>query len=187
MKKITILFMAILGLCGVLFMGTAPASAAEPTEEQTQETSLADAFLDALKEKYGDQWQQYYDAIIAEWGTVEEYLLSLVPEDAPEAVQDAAQGVADFLRDNQGVIVTVAAVLCVVIVAIVGGAVRSGIKKLFARLFADQNKKSRAMIAQSNALNALMGENKKFEDKKAALSCANEEMMKGDVDEETDV
>lgn len=68
-----------------------------PTETLDAETSpcadievaeidgLLEGFVEKLKAKYGADWETYYNAILAEWGSVEDYLLSLAGERADPA------------------------------------------------------------------------------------------------------
>ena len=78
----------------------------EPTEVEEQapgESEPSDAvqqFIDGLKEQYGQEWMTYYNAIIAEWGTVENYLMSLLPDDSPDVVKDAWLAFVAWTRDN---------------------------------------------------------------------------------------
>lgn len=137
-KKLFIVFLAavllLFGLSATCVYVTACAeetvqeTPAEPQEPATEEEpgqpdetpqegegggiqALIEGFIAQLKDKYGDQWQQYYDAIIAEWGTVEQYLLSLVPEDAPDVVKDGWTSFVDWTRENWVVLAAIGATI----------------------------------------------------------------------------
>ena len=163
-----------------------PATEEEPgqSDETPQEgegggiQALIEGFITQLKDKYGDQWQQYYDAIIAEWGTVEQYLLSLVPEDAPDVVKDGWTSFVDWTRENWVVLAAIGATVCVIIIIVFGKKIFDAVKKFFLSVFRSTNKQYKVLLAQNNAIFALLGDNPKFEEQRAALKSANEEMMK---------
>ena len=48
----------------------------EPTDGSETE-NLVDRFIANLKDKYGDDYEYYLNAILEQWGSVEAYLLSL--------------------------------------------------------------------------------------------------------------
>lgn len=141
---------------------------------------LIDGFIAQLKERYGDQWQQYYDRIIADWGTVEQYLLSLVPDDSPDVVKDGWQQFIAWLGEYSPVWGSVLAAVFVIIVIVFGKKALNAIKNFFLSLFRSKNKEYQALTAQNEALLALLGENPKFEERRAALKASNEEMAKDD-------
>lgn len=54
--------------------------------ENRELDGLVEGFLAKLRAKYGDGYEAYLDVILSEWGTVEDYLLSLAGErDDPAA------------------------------------------------------------------------------------------------------
>lgn len=176
---------------------TAQETPAEPQEPATEEEQgqpdetpqegegsgmqlLIDGFIAQLKERYGDQWQQYYDRIIADWGTVEQYLLSLVPDDSPDVVKDGWQQFIAWLGEYSPVWGSVLAAVFVIIVIVFGKKALNAIKNFFLSLFRSKNKEYQALTAQNEALLALLGENPKFEERRAALKASNEEMAKDD-------
>ena len=167
----------------------APVEPREPSDGQDGETddgaqsglqTLVDGFITQLKDKYGDQWQQYYDAIIAEWGTVEQYLLSLVPEDSPDVVKDGWQEAVSWLGEYSPIWGSILAAVLVIIVIVFGKKALNALKNFFLSLFRSKNKEYQALTAQNEALLALLGENPKFEENRAALKASNKEMAKDD-------
>ena len=164
--------------------------AAEEEQGQPEETpqegegsgmrALIDGFITQLKEKYGDQWQQYYDRIIADWGTVEQYLLSLVPEDSPDVVKSGWEEFIAWLGEYSPVWASILAAVLVIIVIVFGKKALTAIKNFFVSLFKSKNKEYQALTAQNEALLALLGENPKFEERRAALKASSEEMAKDD-------
>lgn len=142
--------------------------------------ALIDGFIAQLQARYGDQWQQYYDRIIADWGTVEQYLLSLVPEDSPDVVKSGWEEFVSWLGEYSPVWASILAAILVIIVVVFGKKALTAIKNFFVSLFKSKNKEYQALTAQNEALLALLGENPKFEERRAALKASNEEMAKDD-------
>lgn len=166
-----------------------PVETQEPSDGQDGETddgtqgglqTLVDSFIAELKARYGDQWQQYYDAIITEWGTVEQYLLSLVPEDSPDVVKDGWQEAVSWLGEYSPIWGSILAAILVIIVIVFGKKALNALKNFFLSLFRSKNKEYQALTAQNEALLALLGENPKFEENRAALKASNKEMAKDD-------
>lgn len=166
-----------------------PVEPQEPSDGQDVETddgaqsglqTLVDSFIAELKARYGDQWQQYYDAIISEWGTVEQYLLSLVPEDSPDVVKDGWQEAVSWLGEYSPIWGSILAAVLVIIVIVFGKKALNALKNFFLSLFRSKNKEYNALTAQNEALLALLGENPKFEENRAALKASNKEMAKDD-------
>ena len=190
MKKIAVLIIVLLGLCGVLFMGNA--SAAEVAEEpaQVSESGLAEEFIQTLKDRYGEQWETYYNAILDEWGTVEAFLLSAMPDGAPDVAKDGWNKFVDWTRENWVIIAAVGAVVLTVIVVLFGkkcvGLIVGFFKKMFSlvgKLFSGVNLLYKNAKAQNDALLALMGNNPRFSAQRDALNATNEEMMKDEEDD----
>ena len=157
-----------------------------PPEETPQEGesggvgALVQQFIDDLKAQYGEQWQQYYDAIIAEWGTVEEYLLSLMPEDAPDPVKNAWTAFVDWTRENwvilAGIAATVLAVVAVICYVVVKRHASDFVKGKFQKQYDESNKQSAALRAQSRALLAILGSNPKFDEIREELKKTEESL-----------
>lgn len=190
MKKIAVLIIMLLGLCGVLFMGNA--SAAEVAEEpaQVSESGLAEEFIQTLKDRYGEQWETYYNAILDEWGTVEAFLLSAMPDGAPDVAKNGWNKFIDWTRENWVIIAAVGAVVLTVIVVLFGkkcvGLIVGFFKKMFSlvgKLFSGVNLLYKNAKAQNDALLALMGNNPRFSAQRDALNATNEEMMKDEEDD----
>ena len=181
-KKLFIVFLAavllLFGLsatcvyvaaCAEETVQEAPVEPQDPSDGQDGETD--DGAQSGLQ-------TQYYDAIIAEWGTVEQYLLSLVPEDAPDVVKDGWTSFVDWTRENWVVLAAIGATVCVIIIIVFGKKIFDAVKKFFLSVFRSTNKQYKVLLAQNNAIFALLGDNPKFEEQRAALKSANEEMMK---------
>ena len=190
MKKIAVLIMAILGLCGVLFMGNASVADAAEEPAQTTESGLAEEFIQTLKDRYGEQWETYYNAILDEWGTVEAFLLSAMPDGAPDVAKNGWNKFVDWTRENWVVIAAVSAVVLTVIVVLFGkkcvGLIVGFFKKMFSlvgKLFSGVNLLYKNAKAQNDALLALMGNNPRFSAQRDALNATNEEMMKDEEDD----
>lgn len=202
-KRIIAAVIAAVFLFAAVFFTTATlaASAAEtPTEtpavtdgespEAPQDglQELVDSFIEGLRAKYGAEWQTYYDAILNEWGSVEAYLLSLVPDDAPDPVKSGWEAFVAWLGEYSPVWGSILAIVLVIFAALFGRSVVTKIKDFvaaildkFKTLFSSVNKQYDVLKAQNDALMKLLGDTPKFEEQRKALEKANEEMNKDDV------
>lgn len=161
--------------------GQAPAEEEEqaPAEEEEQdpgESEPSDAvqqFIDGLKEQYGQEWMTYYNAIIAEWGTVENYLMSLLPDDSPDVVKDAWLAFVAWTRDNWTILAaigaTIAACAGVVLYVVLKRKANAFMQKKFNNIYDEYNKQSAAIKAQNAMLIAMSGSNPRFEEQRNAL------------------
>ena len=151
----------------------------DPAEEEEQdpgESEPSDAvqqFIDGLKEQYGQEWMTYYNAIIAEWGTVENYLMSLLPDDSPDVVKDAWLAFVAWTRDNWTILAaigaTIAACAGVVLYVVLKRKANAFMQKKFNNIYDEYNKQSAAIKAQNAMLIAMSGSNPRFEEQRNAL------------------
>ena len=161
----------------------------EPTEDEPVTDDPSDAvqqFIDGLKEKYGNDWTTYYNAILAQWGTVENYLMSLLPEDSPDVVKDAWLAFVAWTRDNWVILAAIGATIASAVSVIVYVFTKKRAKAFmlsayddkFAKIYEEYNKQSAAIKAQNAALIALTGANPKFEETRAALKQTGDDLDK---------
>lgn len=159
----------------------------EPTEDEPVTDEPSDAvqqFIDGLKEQYGNNWTTYYNAILAQWGTVENYLMSLLPEDSPDVVKDAWLALVAWTRDNWVILAAIGATIASAVGVIVYVFAKKRAKAFmlsayddkFAKLYEEYNKQSAAIKAQNAALIALTGANPKYEETRAALQKTGDEL-----------
>lgn len=152
----------------------------EPTDgEETGEDglkTLVEGFLAQLRVKYGDEYEIYYNAILADWGSIEQYLLSLVNEDTPDAVASGWTAFVKWLGEYSPVWGSILAVTLVITVIVFGKKAlnkvvswATGANGKFKTLFEEINKIDSAQAAQNSALIKLLGENDKFKEERAAL------------------
>ena len=161
----------------------------EPTEDEPVTDEPSDAvqqFIDGLKEQYGNNWTTYYNAIIAQWGTVENYLMSLLPEDSPDVVKDAWLAFVAWTRDNWVILAAIGATIASAVGVIVYVFTKKRAKAFmlsayddkFAKIYEEYNKQSAAIKAQNAALIALTGANPKYEETRAALQKTGDDLDK---------
>lgn len=148
----------------------------EPTEDEPATDDPSDAvqqFIDGLKEQYGNDWTTYYNAILAQWGTVENYLMSLLPEDSPDVVKDAWLAFVAWTRDNWTILAaigaTIAACAGVVLYVVLKRKANAFMQKKFNNIYDEYNKQSAAIKAQNAMLIAMSGSNPRFEEQRNAL------------------
>lgn len=196
-----IVSLAVCGLFCMLFMGNAatatyadegpqetPVEDELPSEETRDENglkSLVDGFIARLKAKYGDDYETYYNAILAEWGSVEEYLLSLADK-SPDAAANGWKNFVKFLDTYKSIWMPILAVAALATVILLGKKffkkiINIIVEKIFQRLKnigSELNKIEESQIVQNAAIEKLLGVNKRFEDERESLRNSSEELKK---------
>lgn len=196
-RLVALILAGVFFAASVLFFVGATKPAEQPVnacaEEQEEETesdlnALVEGFLSRLRAKYGEDYERYYQAILADWGSVEAYLLSLVDEDIPDVAADGWRAFVKWLGEYSPVWGGILAVLCIIVVLAFGkkalGRIKDFVKMVlekFRTLFTSVNKQYAVLKAQNDALMSLLGENPKFAEKRKALEEANGEIEKDDV------
>lgn len=149
--------------------------------------TLVDGFLAQLKAKYGEDYELYYNAILAEWGSVEAYLISLIDEQTPDIAADGWRAFVAWLGEYSPVWGSILAVLCVLVVIVFGkkalkrvGEWLTGAGGKFKTIFASINKMYAAHIAEQKAILRLLGENEKFKAEREALEQSVKEIEADD-------
>lgn len=164
--------------------GQAPAEGEEQDPDESEPSDAVQQFIDGLKEQYGQEWMTYYNAIIAQWGTVENYLMSLLPEDSPDVVKDAWLAFVAWTRDNWVILAAIGATIASAVGVIVYVFTKKRAKAFmlsayddkFAKLYEEYNKQSAAIKAQNAMLIAMTGANPKYEETRAALQKTGDEL-----------
>lgn len=173
-----------------LFMGNSSVSAsAEEAETETNEETLTDELIARLKEKYGEDYELYYNTIIKQWGSAEEYLLSLAENGTvPDVAADGWAKFVTWLGTYSPVWGSILAVIALVIAMLFGKKVmnrvaqwNAGTGTKFKSVVSAFNTLYQTSKAQNAALIKLLGENERFAEERKALEKATEEL---DKDEE---
>ena len=192
MTKLKKAFLALLAAALLIFICTGavlPVSADTASEtvtgeEQTINTDLseeyggleaaAESFLQYLKDKYGEDYEFYYNQIIEHWGSVEVYLLSL-GEKLPEEYKSGWDKFVGWLDEYSVIWAPALAVAFVVVAAVIG-------KKQFNKIFEkvvnaklepinkELNLQSNATAALMRAQRAFLGNNKTLLENNGGLS-----------------
>lgn len=198
MIKLKKVFLALLAAALLIFICTGavlPVSAdtageAVISEEQTVNTDLsgeyggleaaAESFLQYLKDKYGEDYEFYYNQIIERWGSVEAYLLSL-GEKLPEEYKSGWDKFVGWLGEYSVIWAPALAAALVVVAAVIG-------KKQFNKIFEkvvnaklepinkELNLQSNATAALMRAQRAFLGNNKTLLENNGGLSEAVKEL-----------
>lgn len=198
-KLLLIVSLILCGMIGILFMGGAALADGSETppvgeitdnsdnSDDTEENGLQDlidSFLVQLKEKYGDDYERYYNAILEEWGSVEAYLLSLAENGTiPDVAADGWTKFVIWLGEYAPIWGSILAVTALIIVIMFG---KKALKKVtgfvtntgskFKTLFAELNKMENVQIAQNRALEKLLGENQRYAEQRQDLEKTVEEI-----------
>ena len=203
-KKSALLFALFAVLALLLFAASVPARSAyaeeapatsvqpaegglageTPADEGTVgegEDGLVARFIDALQEKYGDDYEFYLNAILEQWGSVEAYLLSLTDE-LPEEFQAGYSDFISWLGEYASIWAPCLAVALVIVILIIG---RKALNTVLNRIVEarikpiqeELNKQSAAQAAQLKATRALLGTNEKFAEERDAAEAAEKDLM----------
>lgn len=198
MTKLKKAFLALLAAALLIFICTGAvlsvsadtAGEAVISEEQTVAPDISDeygdlqavseSFLQYLKDKYGEDYEFYYNQIIDKWGSVEAYLLSL-GEKLPEEYKSGWDKFVGWLGEYSVIWAPALAVALVVLAAVIG-------KKQFNKIFEkvvnaklepvikELNLQSNATAALMRAQRAFLGNNKTLLENNGGLSEAVKEL-----------
>lgn len=194
-RVILSVILAILLMAGVVLCTTAssPLSAAAYTEEAVPmsavdpaETSdeaihnFVEGFVAKLRAKYGEEYESYLNDILSEWGSVEEYLLSLA-KDRTDPASNGWRKFVSWLGENAAVWAPALAIALVIAGILFA---RSVVRKYWdkqKKIFTvGMNKLFEAQIAQGKALEKLLGEGPKTEEERAALKASTKKLEEVD-------
>lgn len=160
-----------------------PQTPETPTDETdgSDTENLVDRFIANLKDKYGDDYEYYLNAILEQWGSVEAYLLSLT-DNLPDELQTGYADFIGWLGEYASIWAPCLAVALVIIGFIVGKKALNTIlnRIVEARIKPIQeelNKQSEAQAAQLKATRALLGTNEKFAEERKAAETAEKKLL----------
>lgn len=181
-NKIKKLFICALLAAALLFVTAAQAIAAfadEGAPEQTETIvnpdissdeqgieALVTQFTEYLKDKYGADYEFYYNNIIERWGSVEAYLMSL-GEGLPEEYRSDWEKFIGWLGEYSVIWAPALAVAIVILVAVIG---KKSFNKLVERIVNSKlspivkelNLQSNATVAMLRAQKALLPNQEKY-------------------------
>lgn len=123
--------------------------------------ALVEKFTAYLKDKYGAEYEQIYNGIIEQWGSIEAYLVQFGEEYIPEEFNAGWSDFVEWLGVNAPIWATALALACVIFIAVFGKkAFDKMVKKIVDTkvnvLSAELNKQSAAISAQMKALKTIM-------------------------------
>lgn len=152
----------------------------EPTDISETE-NLVDRFIANLKDKYGDDYEYYLNAILEQWGSVEAYLLSLT-DNLPDELQTGYADFIGWLGEYASIWAPCLAVALVIIGFIVG---KKALNTILNRIVEarikpieeELNKQSAAQAAQLKATRALLGTNEKFAEERKSAEDAEKKLL----------
>lgn len=164
-----------------------PAMTEETEQTETEIDGVAEQFVSYLKDKYGADYEYYYNLIIEQWGSVEGYLLAFGNK-LPEEYQSGWDKFVGWLNEYAPVWVTALTVVVLITALIVG---KSKIKKLkewftalaeklvnkrLAPIENELNLQSKATLSILHSQKALFGSSEKFSENVKELEEAEKEL-----------
>ena len=187
--KVALVFALLVSmtLFALVGMGNVPVSAEEdaPTTETTEQSNpIVDSFLAQLKERYGDEYEAYYNAVLERWGSVEEYLLSLAEDGTvPDVAADGWTKFVKWLGDYAPIWASILAVALILIILILGKKALGKIAgwaswdgRRWKSIFGSINKLYNAHAAEQKALLKLLGESNLTEEERKVIEYSLKEM-----------
>lgn len=159
-------------------------------EESASLEVVAAQFIEYLKDKYGEDYELYYNAIIEQWGSIEGYLLAF-GDKLPEQYQTGWEKFVGWLGKYSVIWAPALAVVILIIAVIVGrkkfkklkewffGLVEKLVNKRLTPIETELNLQSKAIISQIHAQKALMGTAERFSDNVKELEAAEKELLNG--------
>lgn len=140
-------------------------------------------FTEYLKQKYGADYEFYYNQIIEQWGSIENYLLAFGNK-LPEQYQTGWDKFVGWLNDYAPVWAVPLAVAIVIIVAVVGKkAFNKAIDRIvnvkLSPIIKELNTQSSATVSLLHAQKALLGNVSRFKETVDELDEAEKELKDG--------
>lgn len=138
-------------------------------------------FVEWLKATFGSDYEYYYNLIIENWGSIEDYLLEFGESHLPDSFQAGLEIVISWLSKY----VTIwAPVLAIIIIIFVYCMAKRRFKKIVSEAVDSQmtivstelNKQARATMAVMHAQKALLGKNAKFADTISEIETSENEL-----------
>lgn len=170
------------------FIGAVYATPDEPAVEQVEDVrtdiaTVADDFTAYLKERYGDDYQYYYDKIIENWGSIEAYLLSF-GEKLPDEYKSSWDKFVGWLKDYAPVWAVPFAVAFLIISVLIGKKnlekiIRNAVDNKVAPIVGELNKQSKGIAALSAATKDILPKNDKCAEDAQKLDDSVKELTNG--------
>lgn len=146
-----------------------PEEPEEPEEPGQTDEQMGEDFVEWLKATFGSDYEYYYNQIIENWGSIEDYLTQFGEEHLPEGFNAGLQKVLDWLNEYVVIWATVLAIVVIVAYYLIKKrSTRKTIEKVvdskMTVLSDELNKQSKAIMAIGRGQTALLGKNARFAD-----------------------
>lgn len=167
-----------------------PAVAEETEEPENGIDRVAEQFVAYLKDKYGEDYETYYNAIIEQWGSVEGYLLAFGNK-LPEQYQSDWDKFVGWLNEYAPIWVSAVAVVVLILALIIGKSKLKKLKDWFTALVEklvnkrlapienELNLQSKATLSLLHSQMAMFGTSEKFTENVKELEAAEKELADG--------
>lgn len=146
-----------------------PEEPEEPEEPGQTDEQMGEDFVEWLKATFGSDYEYYYNQIIENWGSIEDYLTQFGEEHLPEGFNAGLQKVLDWLNKYVAIWAPVLAIVVIVAYYLIKKrSTRKTIEKVvdskMTVLSDELNKQSKAIMAIGRGQTALLGKNARFAD-----------------------
>ena len=157
--------------------------------------SFVEGFIELLKDRYGADYEYYYNLIIEQWGSIENYLLQFGEENLTPEQNDVYRQVITALGETSVIWAPSLAIICLIVALIWGKKKLEGIIEKFVKGYIDKtqddsaniqstqeaqnaelNRQSKALAATMKGVQALLGTADKFAEQRGEIEEAAKEL-----------
>lgn len=157
--------------------------------------SFVEGFIELLKDRYGADYEYYYNLIIEQWGSIENYLLQFGEENLTPEQNDVFKQVITALGETSVIWAPSLAIICLIVALIWGKKKFEGIIGKFVKGYIDKtqddstaiqstqeaqnaelNRQSKALAATMKGVQALLGSADKFAEQRGEIEEAAKEL-----------
>ena len=157
--------------------------------------SFVEGFIELLKDRYGADYEYYYNLIIEQWGSIENYLLQFGEENLTPEQNDVYRQVITALGETSVIWAPSLAIICLIVALIWGKKKLEGIIEKFVKGYIDKtqddsaniqstqeaqnaelNRQSKALAATMKGVQALLGTADKFAEQRGEIEESAKEL-----------
>lgn len=134
----------------------------DTVEDGADFNEVVERFTEYLKEAYGADYDYYYNLIISQWGSIENYLLAF-GDYLPEEARNGWETFISWLSEYAPIWATALAIIALIVALILRKRqMRTVVEQTVAPIVKELNAQSKATATMMRSQKALLGTNGKF-------------------------
>lgn len=134
----------------------------DTVEDGADFNEVVERFTEYLKEAYGADYDYYYNLIISQWGSIENYLLAF-GDYLPEEARNGWETFIGWLSEYAPIWATALAIIALIVALILKKRqMRTVVEQTVAPIVKELNAQSKATATMMRSQKALLGTNGKF-------------------------